>query len=294
MRDRECRYSDDGNRVTTPSGVPKGDFPRVVRHRLRLCIDTSALTFALNHTTIAMVVGVASLLLLINTACVDPIHGRGVYSNRTQVMDSAHDPFSTSHVLRSTFSWCASSPLPIMDCHRLMRFPDDRFWASIYSAEITSGECLSNVQSLLCSSCKIAVARTFEGVEAQTFVDFLDRVSEVWMPPLNCSGFQKQVLTQVPLDDKLRQRGLPLLYKICKARGITPSSYLLRQEFLRVGRVHCRGGFADVSGGEYLGSPVAIKYLRMEGEDPHTVFKVLSIDPAYLLYSVLPRGYVGR
>ena len=254
--------------------------------------------FALNPTTIVVVVGVASLVPSITTAYVDPIHACRVYSNRTHVTGSAHNPFNAtlcnSHVSQNKFSWCASFPLPIMDCHQLMNSPDDQFWTSIDSAEITSGECLSNVQSLLRSSCKIAVARSFEGVEAQTFIDFLDRVGEVCMPPFNGSRFQKQVLIQVPLDDKLRQRGLLLLYKICKARRITPSSYLLRKEFLRVGRAHCRGGFADVSDGEYLGNPVAIKCLRMEGEDTHRVFKVPSINLAYFLYLVLPRGYVGR
>ena len=39
---------------------------------------------------------------------------------------------------------------------------------------------------------------------------------------------------------------------------------------------------------------MAIKYLRMEEEDPGRVFKVVPIDLARLLYLVLPSGYVER
>ena len=67
-----------------------------------------------------------------------------------------------------------------------------------------------------------------------------------------------------------------LLSKICKARAIIPSSYLLSAELIRVGRVHYHGGFADVSNGEYSGCPVAIKHLRMSGEGSDRVFKVVS------------------
>ena len=86
----------------------------------------------------------------------------------------------------------------------------------------------------------------------------------------------KQVLTRSCLDDKLWRRCLLLLSKICKARAIIPSSYLLSAELIRVGRVYYHGGFADVSNGEYLGCPVAIKHLRMNGESSDRVFKVVS------------------
>ena len=42
--------------------------------------------------------------------------------------------------------------------------------------EITSSECLSEVQFLLNCPSKITFARSFCGNEAQTFIDFLDRV----------------------------------------------------------------------------------------------------------------------
>ena len=62
--------------------------------------------------------------------------------------------------------------------HQLTESLDVQFWANIYSTEITSNECLSKVQALLSCPSKIAVARSFQGDEARTFIDFLDRVSK--------------------------------------------------------------------------------------------------------------------
>ena len=64
-----------------------------------------------------------------------------------------------------------------------------------------------------------------------------------------------------------------LLSKICKADNIMPVAYLLRGE-IHIGRVCHRSRFADVSKGEYSGSIVAIKRLRMNKEDYERVFKV--------------------
>ena len=66
--------------------------------------------------------------------------------------------------------------------HQLTESSDAQFWADIYSLEVPSNECLSWVQSLLSSPSKITVARSFQGSEAQTFVDFLDRVSKLCPP----------------------------------------------------------------------------------------------------------------
>ncbi|KAF9783953.1 hypothetical protein BJ322DRAFT_1109806 [Thelephora terrestris] len=79
------------------------------------------------------------------------------------------------------------------------------FWTNICFVEITSDECLSEVESLLSCPSKIAIARSFRGSEAQTFVDFLD-----------------QVLMHSHLDKKLRRRSLRLIRKICEARAIVP------------------------------------------------------------------------
>ncbi|KAF9647235.1 kinase-like protein, partial [Thelephora ganbajun] len=76
-------------------------------------------------------------------------------------------------------------------------------------------------------------------------------------------------------DDKLRRRCLRLISKICKARKIIPSSYILRQELVRITQYYHRGGFGDVSSGEYLGCPVAIKRLRMNERDSDKIFKRL-------------------
>ena len=45
--------------------------------------------------------------------------------------------------------------------------------------EITSSECLSEVQSLLASPSKIIFARSLCGSEAQKFIDFLDQVRDL-------------------------------------------------------------------------------------------------------------------
>ncbi|KAF9780033.1 kinase-like domain-containing protein [Thelephora terrestris] len=123
--------------------------------------------------------------------------------------------------------------------------------------DATSDECLSELRSLLRCQTKITAARNLQGNEALTFVDFLD-----------------QVLARSSLDDKFQQRCLLLLSKICKARGILPTSYFLREE-IHNGQIHYCGGFADVIKGEYSGSPVAIKRLRVGQGDYSRVFKWL-------------------
>ena len=126
------------------------------------------------------------------------------------------------------------------------------------------------------------------------FIDFLDRVSKVCAPRFNNLRFQVQVLTQSCLDDKRRQRSLLLLSKICKARNILPSSYLLKQKFIHVGRASYHGGFAEVSNGEYLGNPVAIKSLNMNEEDSGRTFKVPSINFICHPCPTFSSGYVER
>ena len=63
--------------------------------------------------------------------------------------------------------------------HRLIEFSDSRFWAEIYMMEISSEECLTKVRSLLTCKSNIDVTRSFQGEEAQAFIDFLDRVSKL-------------------------------------------------------------------------------------------------------------------
>ena len=88
----------------------------------------------------------------------------------------------------------------------------------------------------------------------------------VWgKTPVDTSGTKREIQAIVlpELDEKLRKQCLHLLYKICKACGMLPASYILRQEFIRVGNVQYYGGFADVIEGQYLGRRVAIKHLRI-------------------------------
>ena len=102
------------------------------------------------------------------------------------------------------------------------------------------------------------------------------------------------MLTQSPLDDELRHQCLLLLSKICKARAIIPSSYVLRTEVIRFGRVRYHGGFADVTDGEYLGCPVAIKYLRVNEEGFERVSKVPLITLVHRHRLAFPSGCVKR
>ena len=84
-----------------------------------------------------------------------------------------------------------------------------------------------------------------------------------------------QALGLPELVGNLRKQCLHLLYKVCKACELLPTSYVLWQAFMRVGKVRCCSGFVDVSEGEYLGHRVAIKHLRFRMEDAfNKVFKV--------------------
>jgi len=84
-----------------------------------------------------------------------------------------------------------------------------------------------------------------------------------------------QALTSPELNGNLRKQCLHLLYKVCKACKLLPSSYVLRKELTCLGDIRSYGGFADVSEGEYLGRRVAIKNLRFGMRDAlDNIFKV--------------------
>ena len=151
---------------------------------------------------------------------------------------------------------------------------------------ITSDEYISEVQSLLSCPFKIAFARSIQGNKAQTFVDSLDQVGRFLCALRLLNSWPRiQVLARSCLDDKLQQRGLRLLSKICKTHRIIPSSYILRWELVRVGWVYHESGFAVVSNGEYSGCPVAIKHLKMDKADADATLKVPSIILARYRYS---------
>ncbi|KAF9778166.1 kinase-like domain-containing protein [Thelephora terrestris] len=132
-----------------------------------------------------------------------------------------------------------------------LMIPDAESWTNLYRMEVTSNDSLTRVRSLLSHRSSTDAVRRFQGSDAQTFVDFLDRI-----------------LVQPYLGHKLWQRGLRLLSKICEAHSIVPASYIRQQELICMGTVRYRGGFADVRDGEYLGRHVAIKSLRNEGDSP--------------------------
>ena len=134
--------------------------------------------------------------------------------------------------------------------HPLTKSLEDCLSSDVYALEVASDECVSRVQSLLSCPSKISAARNFQGSQAETFVEFLDRVSKPYAPCFRKLDGQTQALTELPLDGKLRQRGLQLLSKICKTQRIIPTSYILQEEFIHVGSIRDRGGFSEVSDGE--------------------------------------------
>ena len=101
---------------------------------------------------------------------------------------------------------------------------------------------------------------------------------------------------QSRLDKKLQQRSLRLIRRICEARGIIPSSYILQGVHIHFGEIQYHGGFSDVSNGEYQGCIVAIKHLRTNKRGLNEIFKVFfdqrRRSPLFtFLPAVLPRGY---
>ena len=154
------------------------------------------------------------------------------------------------------------------------RLPDTQLCSDLYALEVTSNECLSEVRSLLSCPSKVSAVRSLQGSQAETFVEFLDRVCELCRSCFRDLEGQTQALPQLRLDDKFRQRGLRLLSKICKAQRIIPASYILQQESIRIGSVRDRGGCSEVSDGEYLGCTVAIKDLKTNRGDFDRIFKV--------------------
>ena len=89
--------------------------------------------------------------------------------------------------------------------------------------------------------------------------------------------------------------GLLLLSKICKVHGTVPASYVLQQEHIHIKEICCHGRLADVSDGEYLGSPVAIKRLKVNKEGSDRVFKAPSANLACAIVAQLPpSGCVKR
>ena len=178
---------------------------------------------------------------------------------------------------------------------RLMRWLDAQSWHDLHTLETVSDECLPKLQSLLGCPSKIAIARSFQGSEANALIDFLDRVSALCASCPSNLTYQPQVLVQLSLDGKHQQRCLRLLSKICKTQGVVPTSYILQQEFIRVGSVQDRGGFSEVSNGEYLGNPVAIKDLKANNGDFNRTFKVCLISPCVIIaelpLAVLSRNY---
>ena len=101
------------------------------------------------------------------------------------------------------------------------------------------------------------------------------------------ADYGTQVIILPELDEKLRKQCLHLLYKICKAHGMLPTSYIIQPELIHLGEFGWSGGFADVSKGEYRGYPVAIKHLRIGTSDEFKkIFKVCNCAQPGVLQSL--------
>ena len=147
-------------------------------------------------------------------------------------------------------------------------------------SDISAVESVSYIRSFIHSSSRIAAARNLRGKEAQRLIDLIDQVSSVLQHDDVIRGAEHgiQGLALKELDGDLRRQCLHLLYKVCKACELLPTSYVLQQELIRIGSVRCCGGFADISEGEYLGRRVAIKNLRFGTRDAFDkIFKVLKL-----------------
>ena len=106
-----------------------------------------------------------------------------------------------------------------------------------------------------------------------------------------------QAITLPELDEKLRKQYLHLLYKMCNACEMLPASHILQQESIQIGTLHCYGGFADVSQGEYLGCRVAIKHLRIRAKGtPSKIFKVSGFWPTWYFTVIhfASSGFAGK
>jgi len=187
-------------------------------------------------------------------------------------MDTAQSPLRVVFLKKRTDLpvITSSPPVPILhDC--------------LHAADTPISESASNVLSFLHSPYKVAVARSLRGKEAQGLIDLIDQVGSTHLHSIvthldtRKTEHEIQVIALPELDQKLRKQCLHLLYKMCKACETLPASYVLQQESLCVGNLHCYGGFADVSEGEYLGRRVAIKHLRIARKDAsNKIFKVLN------------------
>ena len=85
---------------------------------------------------------------------------------------------------------------------------------------------------------------------------------------------------QLRLTDKLWQRCLWFIRKISKEQRIVPSSYILQEDCVHVGKVPYYGGFSVVSNGERRGCTIAVKQLKMNQGHSNNVFKVPLINLA--------------
>ena len=164
---------------------------------------------------------------------------------------------------------------------------------------VSVAESVPIVWSFIRSQYSVTDARGLRDREAQRFIDFIDRVGDPQLRHRDNPEHSHCVqVTALPgLNEKLRNQCLYLSYKLCKDREMLPTSCLLQQELIHAETLHCCGGFADVSEGEYLGRRVAIKDLRFGTRDAtDRIFKVpnSSATKYFTMIHFINRISVGR
>jgi len=74
---------------------------------------------------------------------------------------------SSGKHLSLCFQWTSAIAYPESDAH---------FWDTIFSADTTSAEVLSNIVAIMHSPTKVLMARGLRGEKAQSFIDLINRV----------------------------------------------------------------------------------------------------------------------
>lgn len=148
------------------------------------------------------------------------------------------------HAMRNRSFRCASSHSS-WAYHWLIGSLDMRLWANISSIETTSNESLIEVQALLSCRSNVNVARSFQGNEARTFIDHLDRVNKLHRgaPPASTTvGGERRFFPGYPL-----MRNSSNEVYCCSPRSAKPAASYQSPRFLN-GRSYASGGFVTAAG----------------------------------------------
>lgn len=123
------------------------------------------------------------------------------------------------------------------------------FWTNIHASDIGSSEHLSEVQSLLNSPSTVALARSYQGREAQSFIDYLHQVSYPSRVngariDLSCGGVYRSLSRRIStIAFGGGACGLSARYP--KHRGFYPCRISCEKRTYTLGRFATRGGLVS-------------------------------------------------